>query len=146
MINLPDDAPEPCRPDVENLARAENRLRQSKRPEEPRNVDFTLAEEYLPENFLISDIQSTTSRHLVFATNKQLQLLARCKTWYMDGTFKLVKKNLYQIFSIHGFISKDGHIKQVPLAYALMSQRRAIDYERVCKMYRYVLITVPTIL
>ena len=142
MIDLPDDAPEPCRPDVDNLARAANRLRQSKRPEEPRNVDFTLAEEYLPENFLISDIQSTTSRHLVFATNKQLQLLARCKTWYMDGTFKLVKKPFYQLFSIHGFISRDGHIKQVPLAYALMSQRRAIDYERVCKMYRYVLIII----
>ena len=128
MIDLPDDAPEPCRPDVENLARAANRLRQSKRPEEPRNVDFTLAEEYLPENFIISDIQSTTSRHLVFATNKQLQLLARCKTWYMDGTLKLVKKPFYQLFSIHGFISKDGHINQVPLAYALTSQRRAINY------------------
>ena len=27
----------------------------------------------------------------VFATGKQFQLLARCKIWYMDGTFKLVK-------------------------------------------------------
>ena len=42
------------------------------------------------------------------------------------------------------FLIKDGHIKQVPLAYALMSQRRAVDYE-MCTMYRYVLIIIQNL-
>ena len=69
----------------------------------------------------------------------------RYEPFGLGRNLQVSKKYLYQLFSNHGFISKDGHIKQVPLAYALMSQRRAIDYERVCMMYRYVLIIIQNL-
>ena len=52
-------------------------------------------------------------RHLILATNDQLKFLARCRRWYIDGTFKIVAKPFYQLLSIHGFLKKDDMMKQV---------------------------------
>ena len=55
---------------------------------------FQVQEDHLPTGFLRDDIRmSEKSRHLVLATDQQLQLLSQAKTWYMDATFKVrVKK------------------------------------------------------
>lgn len=29
-------------------------------------------------------------RHLVFASDRQIEVLTKSKTWYIDGTFKLL--------------------------------------------------------
>jgi len=50
---------------------------------------------------------------------------------YVDGTFKIVREPFTQMFSIHAFVTKDGELKQLPLAFALMSRRRTKDYKRV---------------
>ena len=50
------------------------------------------------------------------------------KTWYLDGTFKIVKPPFVQLWSIHAFIVKGEESKQVPLAYIFMSSRKATDY------------------
>ncbi len=52
-------------------------------------------------------------RHLIFATRTQLTLLARCRRWYIDGTFKVIAKPFTQLLSIHGFLKKDDMMKQV---------------------------------
>ena len=57
----------------------------------------------------------------MFATNRQLTLLARARTWYVDGTFHVVT----QLWSIHAFVRVDDEMKQVPLVFVLMSSRRA---------------------
>ena len=54
----------------------------------------------------------------------------------MDGTFDIVRKPFYQLFSIHGFIKAGDKLKQVPLAMILMSSRRICDYEAV-SLHKY---------
>lgn len=84
-------------PNPSYIARAANRLRKSSRPKDSTDLEFELNEECLPENFLRADVRAGSKRHLVFATDGQLQQLVRAKTWYLDGTFKLAR----QPHSIH---------------------------------------------
>ena len=62
---------------------------------------------------VIIGMDETRRRHLIFATKKQLEILKTCHRWYVDGTFKLVRKPHFQLWSIHGFICKNGLMKQV---------------------------------
>eukprot|EP00794_Sanderia_malayensis_P008565 gene8565-biopygen6851 len=85
-------------------------------PKEPTDLDFTLNTEHIPADFLSADVKLNGARHLVFATSSQLCLLKNAKTWYMDGTFKIVKEPFTQLFSIHAFLKgENGNIKQTPL-------------------------------
>ncbi|KAJ7369715.1 PC4 and SFRS1-interacting protein [Desmophyllum pertusum] len=84
------------------------------RPKEPVDLDFSLEEEHLPDAFLKSDLQVHGRRHLVFATDEQLEYLSRAKTWYIDGTFKLCRHPFTQLLTINAFVRKDDYAKQVP--------------------------------
>ena len=41
--------------------------------------------------------------HLVFASDKQLELLQQSKTWYIDGTFKLCRQPFTQLLTLKFF-------------------------------------------
>ncbi|KAK3109010.1 hypothetical protein FSP39_021126 [Pinctada imbricata] len=82
---------------------------------------------------LRTDIRVDNERHLIFATDRQLGVLATAKTWYIDATFKVVRAPIYQMLSVHAFIRSGSEIKQVPLAFALLSRRRTKDYIAVYK-------------
>ena len=131
LLNELDDAPCTALPKPKFIARAANRLHQKLRPDDPNNLDFDLDEDSVPEGFLQADIRVKDRRHLVFAKDEQLNILCRAKTWYVDGTFKLVRHPFKQLLTINAFVQSGDHAKQVPLIYVLMSGRKEKYYKKV---------------
>ena len=43
--------------------------------------------------------------------DRQLDILASSKVWYMDGTFKIIRKPFTQMFSIHAFLRTSDDTK-----------------------------------
>jgi len=92
---------------------------------------FELLDDHVLSQFLHGDVHKNGTRHLIFATDAQLEFLTYVKTWYVDATFKVIKQPFTQLFSIHAFVKKDGELMQTPLAFIVMSRRRRKDCKRV---------------
>lgn len=131
LLNEVGDEPCPALSKPDHLARAANRVRQSTRPQDPLDLDFQLCQEHVPDGFLKADIKKHGKRHIILATDQQLEHLSKAKTWYIDGTFKLVKRPFQQLFTINAFVRTDDHAKQVPLVFVMMSGRKKKDYRAV---------------
>ena len=114
-----------------------SRCREKLRPTNPVDLDFEFDERHVPRDFCRKDITRGNHRHLVFATQQQLTLLSQAKTWYADGTFQVVRPPFVQLWSVHAFVKSDGAVKQIPLAFALMSSRRKKAYKLVFSSYFY---------
>lgn len=52
-----------------------------------QNLAFEVNEDHIPVEFLKGDILKHGKRHQIFATEEQLQLLMKAKSWYIDQTF-----------------------------------------------------------
>ena len=116
------------------LAAQINYFRRSSRPEDVKDLGFELDLNNIPQNFLQRDICiGSAARHIILATPKQLEYLSKAKTWYVDGTFFIVKDPFLQLFSVHVFIRSGTCIKQIPVAFVIMSRRKQEDYEEVFK-------------
>jgi len=108
-----------------------NTVQQRARPEEPTDVAFDIDYSHVPVGFIKDDIKLAGTRYIVMATQQQLTILAQAKTWYIDGTFKVVKPPFKQLFSVHAYIRNNNVVKQVSLLFALMLRRKKKDYKRV---------------
>jgi len=87
------------------------------------------------EHFFLADVtiacSSEDKHNQIFATTEQLALLCRAKGWYVDGTFKLMMKPFTQLYSVHAFIRSGDEVKQIPLAFIIMSGAKKADYNAV---------------
>ena len=68
-------------PSPDHLARRANRLRETMRPRNPEDLLFELNEAFVPLGFMRADVTVDGRRHLLFATERMLDLLARAKHW-----------------------------------------------------------------
>ena len=129
------------------LAQNANQLQQHAHPKGPKDLDFDLAENFLPEEFLCRDIAVDNHHHLLFATEKMIDILSHAKHWFIDATFKIVRYPFTQLLSIHAFIKSDDSLKQVPLMFAIMSEKCKRDYRKVLKAVKNLLpsIAVQTV-
>ncbi|CAL4110170.1 unnamed protein product [Meganyctiphanes norvegica] len=73
------------------------------------NLDWINKNKSIPDNFTREDIKVNGQRHIIFASDAQLELLREAERWYMDATFKIIKRPFYQLFSIH-----EAKIKKLP--------------------------------
>ena len=108
------EAPCPALPKPVHVVRAANRFRQKLRPENLKDLDFELVKECFPPGFLQADLTVKERRHLIFARQEQLNTLARAKSWYVDGSFKLVHHPFKQLLTVNAFVRSRDYTKQVP--------------------------------
>lgn len=111
----------PTLSEPEHMARAVNRFQQRLRPEDPKDLDFEMKEDCILQAFYQAEVYVKKRRHLIFATDEQLTILAKAKSWYLHGTFNLERRPFQQLVMINAFIRSGNHTKQVPLVFVLMS-------------------------
>ena len=79
------------------------------------------------ETFLLYDSGiGDTDRMLIFSTPKMLSLLQESQSWFADGTFKVVPKQFFQLYTIHA--EKDSIT--IPCIYALLSNKTELAYRK----------------
>lgn len=96
-------------------------------------------------DFLVADQRTTSRRTVVMATPQQLQLLAAAKTWFIDGTFKVVKAPFYQLLSVHSFVENGTFTKHVPLGFVLMCGKRTTEYQTALSALKAALPSPPQV-
>ena len=82
---------------------------------------------------------------VIFCSERQLEVLSKTKTWYIDATFKLCRHPFSQLLTVNAFVKNHDHVKQVPLVFALMSGRKKGDYKAVLESVLAILETRPRV-
>ena len=122
-----------------------NKHRQDDRPSNPSDLSFVLLRDKLPQSFIVRDITIGTSRHIILITIAMATMLGNAKTWYLDGTFRIISRPFIQLFGIHAFATHGNCTKQVPLVFVMMSSRKREDYVAVYNSIKQLLPRVSTI-
>ncbi|XP_071948621.1 uncharacterized protein [Antedon mediterranea] len=121
-------------PSTATLIRLANRARETLRPTHPKNLNFKINEEFMPEDFIKGDMHCDADHHILMATTDQLSILADTKIWLVDCTNKFVRKPFTHLLTIQTFIRLQRDLHTIPLAFVLMSNNRMRDYNSVLEL------------
>lgn len=124
------------------MVRTLQRNRATQFPTNPRTMDdlkeipakyrVTLADEdfllYDSYDFIADD--DVPGRVIVYATEQNLKMLGKSKTWFLDGTFKVSPNIFYQVFIILGSVEQEINRKKrvfaLPFVYALLTSKEEV--------------------
>lgn len=144
-------------PEREALAKLMRRERRRRLPTNPRSLQELgelpreFQRTFLDERFLIYDSRDENveeeeedeaedteqrDRVLVFSTRRNIELLCKSETWFLDGTFKTAPSLFMQMFAILGLRRRntpDGEQLAVPLVYALLTRKTTQQYAQVLR-------------
>ena len=87
----------------------------------------------------VSTDEGDPSRFVVFASDDMLRQLANAHTLYADGTFKIIGEPFSQLFGIHARVKKGKKTNLIPVLFAPMTRRRAIDYRKLIQTLQKIL-------
>lgn len=125
------DVAAPKLPSVDSMKRTVRNLRFKDKgyPGLPANIsDFSIIDPYNKtfkgDLFLQYDSGRSQNRILIFATQRNIDLLSTSEHWYADGTFKTVPLLFNQLYTVHGFKDKIS----IPLVFALLPNKNEDTY------------------
>jgi len=95
------------------------------------------------DNFVIydsTDDEDVDERVIVFGTRRNINLLAKSHTWFLDGTFKTSPNIFTQIFVIMGIVTRpaagadeDPLSVTLPFVYSFLTSKTTEAYEAVLR-------------
>lgn len=121
-----------CAPTFDQISSVLYRQRAKLRPPLPKDREsIDLNDEFTKlkgDNFVIFNTEGN-EKMIGFGTEKFLEILCTSqstKTIYMDGTFKVVPKLFYQLYTIHAFYRK----QMFPFVYILLPNKSEKTYSK----------------
>lgn len=91
-------------------------------------------------DFVTKEVKVDDNRHLILATPAMLDYLAKAKTWYGDGTFKIAATSPFkQLFTLCFFAKSGQALKLLPGCFIFMQGKKKADYCKVIiQLYNHV--------
>ena len=110
------------------MLRPSNRRKTSEHPPEPSNIGFVIPPSSTTlqhgGSFLLYD-SADRNRISTFSVKSNLEVLATCGSWYIDGTFKIIPELFCQLMTVYGKTTT-GYFR--PLVFIMLpSKTSAID-------------------
>ena len=117
-------------PTIKSMKQTIFRHRALHAPPKVRDINFDLDHRFLPNipNFYRGQVFTTQGRHMIFFSDQQLEYLKITTSWYVDGTFKIMRDPFLQLLTIHTIVFFNQQTTSIPIAFIYMSRRRKIDY------------------
>lgn len=135
-------------PTMQGMIRMVNGVRKQENPLPPLPTsadDLQITGEFLKTfgnaNFVKFDGLMNKRRVIILTTDKNLKFLGRCPIWFNDGTFDVVPRVFYQLYTIHGIKNNVN----MPLVYVLMTDKSEKTFIEVFSFLKKNLVKRPKV-